>query len=73
MRTTVDIDPELVKEAMEAAGVNSRSRVIDDALKEYIRRRRIDEFRSTVRKINTVDNLAELDEMEKAEEKEIGW
>jgi Bacterial antitoxin of type II TA system, VapB len=41
MRTTLDINPDLLKEAQEWTGEKSRGRVVDKALEEMVRRRKI--------------------------------
>lgn len=38
MRTNVDLDDTLVKEAMEISGVNTKKAVLNMVLKEYIRK-----------------------------------
>jgi Arc/MetJ family transcription regulator len=44
MRTTVDIDPELLAEAMRLTGVETKKEVIGLSLAELVRRRRIEEL-----------------------------
>jgi hypothetical protein len=41
MRTTLDINPDLLREAREWTGERSRGKVVDKALEELIRRRKI--------------------------------
>jgi Arc/MetJ family transcription regulator len=41
MRTTVNIDRAALEEAMQLAGSKRRSEVLNTALKEYVRRRRV--------------------------------
>jgi metal-responsive CopG/Arc/MetJ family transcriptional regulator len=44
MRTTIAIDDDLLSELMRGAPGLSRSEAIRDAVREYLRRRRMDEF-----------------------------
>ncbi|MEO7666260.1 MAG: type II toxin-antitoxin system VapB family antitoxin [Dehalococcoidia bacterium] len=44
MRTTMDVNPELLKEALEMTGEKSRGKVVDKALEEMIRRRKIEQL-----------------------------
>lgn len=73
MRTTLDIDPEALAEALEATGERSRSSVVNLALRNLIRHKRIEEFRAVVGEIGLANNLNEIDELERDEEKEHGW
>ncbi len=46
MRTTMIIPPALVEEAREAAGLKSKTETVIYALRELIRRKRIEELKS---------------------------
>lgn len=46
MRTTMILPPELVEEAREAAGLKSKTETVIFALRELIRRKRLDELKS---------------------------
>ena len=37
MRTTLDIDPELLDQVIETTGENSRSKAVSKVLEEYVR------------------------------------
>ena len=37
MRTTLDIDPDLVEEVVKATGQRTKSRAVNEALEDYIR------------------------------------
>jgi len=41
MRTTIDIDPELLEEVVSETGETSRGRAVNSALAEFMRRRKI--------------------------------
>ena len=44
-RTTVDIDEELLKKALAVSEERTKKAVIEESLREYVRRRAIEEFR----------------------------
>jgi Arc/MetJ family transcription regulator len=48
VRTTIDIDPALLEKAEEIMGEKSPSKVVNKALAEYVRRRRIAELRASL-------------------------
>ena len=41
MRTNIDIDDDLMKAAMEATGKKTKKEVVEEALRELIRKRRL--------------------------------
>jgi Arc/MetJ family transcription regulator len=60
MRTTLNLDDEAVKAAMKAAPGRTKTDVINDALREYARRRRLRgllKFRGKVRWEGDLDEL----------------
>ena len=73
MRTTIDIDPEALEDALAATGEKSRSRVVNRALRELVRQRRLTELRELAGNIEIDDNLAELKELELKEMRDLGW
>lgn len=46
MRTTLILPPELVEEARQAAGLTSKTATVIYALRELVRRKRLDELKS---------------------------
>ena len=44
MRTTLDIDGKLLDSVVDATGEKTKSRAVNAALKEYIRRRHVQEL-----------------------------
>lgn len=64
MRTTLDIDEGLLEELVKLTGEKSKSKALNKALEEYIRRRRIEELRAMLGTIDLVDNWYELRHME---------
>jgi hypothetical protein len=45
MRTTIDIDPDLLSRVVAATGERSKPRAVSKALEEYLRRAKIAEIR----------------------------
>lgn len=66
MRTTLDIDRALLDKVVDATGEKTKSGAVNAALKEYIRRKNIQEFIDSWGKI-IVDDYSE--QALKAEEK----
>ena len=73
MRTTLNIDKELIDYAVEATGEKTKSKAVNAALKEYARRRKIAALRALAGKIQLVDNLQELEALEMEELRKMGW
>lgn len=44
MRTTLNIDSELLEDVLEATGESTKSKAVNAVLKEYIRRKRVQEM-----------------------------
>lgn len=44
MRTTLDIDSKLLESVVDATGEKTKSRAVNAALKEYIRRKQVQEL-----------------------------
>ena len=66
MRTTLNINSDLLEKVLDATGEKTKSGAVNAALKEYIRRKHIQEFIDSWGKI-IVDDYSE--EALKAEEK----
>ena len=64
MRTTLDVNPELVEKVVAVTGERTKGRAIDRAMEEFIRMRRLEELRALRGKIRIEDNLDELDRLE---------
>ena len=73
MRTTLDVDPKLLEDVVEASGEKSKSAAVNKALAEYIRRRRIAELREMAGTIDLVDSLKELEALELKELEQMQW
>ena len=69
MRTTLDIDVELLDKVVEATGEKTKGKAVNAALKEYIRRKHVQELIDSWGKI-IVDDYSEealkLDEERRA-------
>ncbi len=48
MRTTIDIDEDLVKQVMQKAGVKTKKEAIVTAMKDYLRFKKIEELKDLV-------------------------
>ena len=64
MRTTLDVDKEVLDEVVKLTREKSRGKAVSKALEEYIRRRRVEELRAALGTIDLVDNWYELRHME---------
>ncbi len=64
MRTTLDIDPDLLDEVLEVTGERNKTKAVTKALRGFIRRRRITELRESAGSIDLVNNLRELEALE---------
>ena len=73
MRTTLDVDPSLLDEVVEATGARSRSAAVSLALSDYVRRRRVAELREIAGSIDLVNNLRELEALEVKELEQMQW
>lgn len=66
MRTTLNLDDDAIKAAMKAAPGRTKTDVINDALREYARRRRLRGLLKFQGKVRWEGNLDELREREPA-------
>lgn len=73
MRTTLDIERKLLEEVVVLTGERNKSKAVSKALAEYIRRKRIEELKAMAGKIEMVDNLKELEELEIKEMAHVQW
>jgi len=64
MRTTINIDANLVSELVRVTGEKDRGKAVNTALAEFLRRRRLEELRSLRGNIEIEDNLDELEQLE---------
>jgi Arc/MetJ family transcription regulator len=64
MRTTVDVDDKLLEEAEKILGEKSPSKAVNFALRELVRRRKLEELRSWIGRGDLMDNWREMEELE---------
>jgi Arc/MetJ family transcription regulator len=65
MRTTLDLPTELVDEARSALGYTSKTDTVIFALREVVRRRRVDDLKDMLGRIEFEFDPAELRERER--------
>ena len=73
MRTTLDVDPDLLDAVVETTGEHSKSKAVNKALEEYVRRKRVAELREIAGNIALVNNLRELEALELKEMERMQW
>ncbi len=69
MRITLDIDKDLLDAVLVLTGEKTKVGAVNKGLAEYVRSRRVAGLKSVAGKIELVDNLSELEELE---DKELG-
>lgn len=65
MRTTVDIDKEVLEEALKISKIRTKKELINISLKEYIRRFRINNLK---KRLGNYDLTIDLKDLEKGRE-----
>lgn len=60
MRTTLDIDKEVLDEVVRLTGERRKSKAVTKALQDYVRQKKIENLWSLAGKIDLVDNWYEL-------------
>ena len=64
MRTTIDINGDLISEVMKVSGTKTKKKAILVALKEYLRYKKIEELKSLIGNYDSFDlNLEDLKKM----------
>lgn len=64
MRTTLNIDEKLLSNVIKITGEKNKSKAINKALEEYIRKIKIQELKELSGKIRIIDNWQKWREME---------
>jgi Arc/MetJ family transcription regulator len=73
VRTTLELDRELVNEALKISGERTISSAVNRALLEYVRRRKLEDLRELIGTGQLIDNWRELEELElKETEEQLG-
>ncbi len=67
MRTTVTIPDKLFEELMNASGSTSRSRAVQLAVEQYVRRAKLEQLRALRGKLD-IDSSEALDEADRQEQ-----
>ena len=67
MRTTIDIDKNLIEEALKLSKISTKKELINLSLKEFVRRRHLEKFKKRLGKCDLNLNLSSLEEMRKDE------
>ncbi len=73
MRTTINLDEKLLSEVLCATGEKDKGKAVNRAMREFIRRRRLEDLRALRGKIEIEDNLDELERMELEKMRKSGW
>jgi Arc/MetJ family transcription regulator len=64
MRTTIDINGDLISEVMKISGIKTKKKAVLVALKEYLRYKKIEELKSLIGNYDSFDlNLDDLKKM----------
>ncbi len=64
MRTTLDLSDELIKELMRITRSKTKTDAIEQAIKDFIRRKKIEDLKSLSGKIEITSNWRSLRELE---------
>ena len=59
MRTTLDIDPKLLEDVVKVTGQRSKTKAVNTALEQYIRRAKIEDLRAMAGRILLDDTREE--------------
>jgi Arc/MetJ family transcription regulator len=63
MRTTIDINEDLIRDVMRKAGVKTKKDAIVTALKDYLKRRKVEELKGLIGNYESFDLT--LDDLKK--------
>jgi Arc/MetJ family transcription regulator len=64
MRTTINLDPDLLNEVAAITGERDRGRAVNAALREFVRRDKIERLIALAGNIDIVDNWEEMEKLE---------
>ncbi|MCD6495379.1 type II toxin-antitoxin system VapB family antitoxin [Candidatus Bipolaricaulota bacterium] len=67
MRTTIDLDDDLVREAMDLLGERTKRAVVQRSLEELIRQKRRERLRGKLGKLHLELTLSDLERMRQDE------
>jgi len=67
MRTTLEIDDELLTEAGKLSGKKTKRAIVEEALREYVRHRRLEQLAAMMGTLGLDFGLEDLEHMRDAE------
>ncbi|MBC7326171.1 MAG: type II toxin-antitoxin system VapB family antitoxin [Moorella sp. (in: Bacteria)] len=67
MKTTLYVNRDLLQQAMDLSGIKSRTDVIDAALKEFVRRKRLERLAASLGKVELALDDRSLEELRRDE------
>lgn len=73
MRTTLDLNEQLIDEVVALTGERNKGRAVNHALQAFVRRQRLRQLQELAGHIELVDNLQELEELEVREMSRMQW
>ncbi|MCD6318231.1 type II toxin-antitoxin system VapB family antitoxin [Candidatus Aerophobetes bacterium] len=63
MRTTLDVNEQLLKDIAKITGERSKSKAVNKALSEYVRKVKIEQLKNLSGKVKIIDNWKNWREM----------
>ena len=69
MRTTITIDPQMLDDLVQATGARSRSAALNEAAAEYLRRKKLNEFKAAWSGMRTADVRPEARDADRRRER----
>ena len=74
MRTTLNIDKDLLDSVVEVTGEKSKSKAVAAALSDYLRHQKnVAELKAIAGKVEIADNLRQLEAMELEDLEQLRW
>ena len=67
MRTTLNLSDSLLRELMEVTGSRTKTDAIEEAIREFLRKRKIEKLKSLSGKVQLTDNWRALRRLEQDE------
>jgi Arc/MetJ family transcription regulator len=65
MRTTIDIDEELLREAQRVTGIKKKRELVHEALREIVRKRKLRQLKGSLGRFDLDLDLKKLRELRK--------
>jgi hypothetical protein len=75
MRTTLNLDEDLIKDLMAVTEARTKVEAIHLAVSEFVRRRKLEGLKALSGKVHIAENWQEIEEMElrELEQQKEGW